>query len=80
MFWVDVASNLRFSPAESATSSACATRVAISACTLKTSVSGASNGCAHRDAPLEARLSSGLTCTRLVPSLSLAKRTAPVRR
>ena len=54
--------------------------MAISPCTSKTSVSVASKGCAHRDAPLDARLSSGLTCTRLVPSLPFAKRTAPVSR
>ena len=49
----------------SATSSAAATRDATSACTWKTSVSDASNGCCHRVDAVATWISSGLTCTRL---------------
>ena len=60
--------------APSATPSACATFVAMSDCTWKTSVSAASNGCCHFEvgAP-DARIStsSGLTCTRFAASALL---------
>ena len=67
----------------SATSSACATCPAMSACTWNTSVSAASNGCCHRvrgALPGRDLTSSGLTCTRLAPSGSLSQRTVPVSR
>ena len=55
----------------------------MSACTLKTSLIGASNDCCHLLAAAPSPLtctSSGLTCTRLVPSAFLAQRTVPVSR
>ena len=76
-------SESRFSsPAPSATPSACATFVAMSDCTWKTSVSAASNGCCHLEVGAPARVtstSSGLTWTRLAPPL-FCQRTVAVRR
>ena len=76
-------SESRFSsPAPSATPSACATFVAMSDCTWKTSVIAASNGCCHFDVgapePVTST-SSGLTWTRLAPPL-FSQRTVAVRR
>ncbi len=54
----------------------------MSDCTWKTSVSAASNGCCHFDVgapePVTS-MSSGLTCTRLVPG-AFCQRTVAVRR
>ena len=69
-----------FSPAPSATSSAWATRWATSACTWKTSVRFASNGCSHRVEPLATWISSGLTRTRLRPLSPFSHRTLPTSR
>ena len=76
-------SDSRFSsPAPSAPPSACATWVAMSDCTWKTSVIAASNGCCHLEVGASGRVtstSSGLTWTRLVPPL-FSQRTVAVRR
>ena len=64
------------------TPSACATFVAISDCTWKTSVSDASNGCCHFEVGAPDCListSSGLTCTRFAPP-PFCQRTVAVSR
>ena len=70
------------SPAPSAPPSACATFVAISDCTWKTSVIAASKGCCHFEAGApdsRTSTSSGLTCTRLPPP-PFCQRTVAVSR
>ena len=53
----------------------------MSACTWKTSVSAASNGCCQRGRGASpTRISSGLTRTRLLPSAAFSHRTVPVSR
>ena len=64
-----------------ATSSACATRPAMSACTWNTSVIDASNGCCHFASAVDTSISSGLTCTRLAaPDAPFCQRTLPTSR
>jgi hypothetical protein len=66
-----------------ATSSACVTRLAMSAWTWNTSLSAASNGCCHfvvAAAPGVTSTSSGLTRTRLVPPGPFSQRILPTSR
>jgi hypothetical protein len=78
-FSVGFSARVFFCGAPSATSSASATRPAMSACTWNTSVMDASNGCCQVVAAVPTWISSGLTRTRL-PAVPFSHRTVPVSR